>query len=164
MKAKSGFTLVEILIVVIILGILAAIVIPQFTNASTEARESALVSNLQSMRSQIELYKVQHNNDALPGAAGGASFNLCMEGYTDKNGLTVAQGTSGALGKYMEKIPTNPFSTIDTIANPTLLVRVETGTSTAGANTHHWVFNQTTGQFQADDLLSNTQGVAHKDL
>jgi len=38
MKAKSGFTLVEILIVVVILGILAAVVIPQFTEASTEAR------------------------------------------------------------------------------------------------------------------------------
>jgi len=58
MKAKSGFTLVEILIVVVILGILAAIVIPQFTDASTEAKESALKSDLQTMRSQIELYKI----------------------------------------------------------------------------------------------------------
>ena len=66
MRAKSGFTLVEILIVVVILGILAAIVIPQFTGASTEAKESSLVSNLQSIRSQIELFKIQHN-DILPG-------------------------------------------------------------------------------------------------
>src|SRR2546423_13830091 len=57
---KSGFTLVEILIVVIILGILAAIVIPQFTNASQDARKSSLTSQLQTMRSQIELYKLQH--------------------------------------------------------------------------------------------------------
>ena len=51
MKArKSGFTLVEILIVVIILGILAAIVIPQFTNASQDARNSSLLSQLQTLR------------------------------------------------------------------------------------------------------------------
>jgi general secretion pathway protein G len=161
MRAKSGFTLVEILIVVVILGILAAIVIPQFTNASTEARESALVSDLQSVRSQIELYKIQHNNDALPGA-GTATFNECMEGYTDKNGAVVAQGTAGALGKYMEKIPVNPFSTQDTVANPALLVRVDG--AAAGANTHHWRFDSTTGAFQADDALSSSEGVAHSDL
>src|SRR5207244_4007287 len=62
---RSGFTLVEILIVVIILGILAAIVIPQFTNASQDARESSLLSQLQTLRSQIELYKLQHK-DKLP--------------------------------------------------------------------------------------------------
>jgi general secretion pathway protein G len=160
MRAKSGFTLVEILIVVVILGILAAIVIPQFTNASTEARESALVSDLQSVRSQIELYKIQHNNDALPGA-GTATFVECMEGYTDKDGAVVAQGTVGALGKYMQKIPVNPFSTADAATN---LVRVETGASTAGADSHHWVYNTGTGTFQADDALSNEDGVAHSDL
>jgi general secretion pathway protein G len=161
MRAKSGFTLVEILIVVVILGILAAIVIPQFTNASTEARESALVSDLQSVRSQVELFKIQHNNDMLPGT-GSATFNQCMEGYTDKDGAVVAQGTAGALGKYMEKIPVNPFSTIDTVANPALLVR--TDGAAAGANTHHWRFDSTTGQFQADDALSDEQGVAHSSL
>src|SRR6266699_3339857 len=62
---RSGFTLVEIQIVVIILGILAAIEIPQFTNASQDARESALLSQLQTLRSQIELYKLQHF-DKLP--------------------------------------------------------------------------------------------------
>src|SRR5256714_15253863 len=62
---RTGFTLVEILIVVIILGILAAIVIPQFTNASQDARESSLLSQLQTLRSQIELYKLQHK-DKLP--------------------------------------------------------------------------------------------------
>ncbi len=62
MQAKRGFTLVEILIVVVILGILAAIVIPQFTQASTEAKTNSLCSDLQTLRSQIELYKVQHND------------------------------------------------------------------------------------------------------
>src|SRR5881392_1027324 len=62
---KGGFTLVEILIVVIILGILAAIVIPQFTSASQDARKNSLTSQLQTLRSQLELYKLQHL-DQLP--------------------------------------------------------------------------------------------------
>jgi general secretion pathway protein G len=59
-RKARGFTLVEILIVVIILGILAAIVIPQFTNASEDARRNSLTSQLQTIRSQVELYKLQH--------------------------------------------------------------------------------------------------------
>ena len=65
---RKGFTLIEILIVVIILGILAAIVIPQFTNASKEAKQSSLVTMVQSLRSQIALFKLQHN-DYLPGVS-----------------------------------------------------------------------------------------------
>jgi prepilin-type N-terminal cleavage/methylation domain-containing protein len=59
--AKRAFTLIEILIVVVILGILAAIVIPQFTDASEDAAESAARSTLQTARSQIELYKFKEN-------------------------------------------------------------------------------------------------------
>ncbi|MHC4765507.1 MAG: type IV pilin protein, partial [Planctomycetota bacterium] len=55
-RIRQGFTLIEILIVVVILGILAAIVIPQFTDASQEAAASNLRSQLQTIRSQIELY------------------------------------------------------------------------------------------------------------
>ncbi len=66
-RITRGFTLIEILIVVVILGILAAIVIPQFTNASQEAAESSVKSQLQTVRSQIELYRVR-NNGNLPGA------------------------------------------------------------------------------------------------
>ena len=140
MKAKRGFTLVEILIVVVILGILAAIVIPQFTEASTEAKMSSLCTDLQTVRSQIELYKVQHNDD-FPGD-GGATFVQALTGGTD-----IAGDVDAALpydyGPYLQKIPTNGFNDLDT-------VRLEAGASTAGANTHGWVFNTDTGAFQAD--------------
>ena len=58
-QVRHGFTLIEILIVVVILGILAAIVIPQFTDAAGEANRSNLQSQLQTIRSQIELHNVQ---------------------------------------------------------------------------------------------------------
>jgi general secretion pathway protein G len=54
---KRAFTLIEILIVVVILGILAAIVIPQFSEASDDAAESSVRSTLQTVRAQLELYK-----------------------------------------------------------------------------------------------------------
>ncbi len=57
---NRAFTLIEILIVVVILGILAAIVIPQFTDASEEAMNASVVSQLQTLRSQLELYNVQN--------------------------------------------------------------------------------------------------------
>ena len=58
---RNAFTLVELLIVVIILGILASVVIPQFSDASTDARMSSLATNLMTIRGQIDLYRLQHN-------------------------------------------------------------------------------------------------------
>lgn len=145
MRAKqSGFTLVEILIVVVILGILAAIVIPQFTEASTEAKTSSLCTDLQTMRSQIELYKIQHN-DALPDmAVAAAGGDNALTQTTDIDGVVVAVGAADSYGPYIQKIPTNQFNDLDTI-------REEAGVSTAGADTAGWVFNTDTGAFNADD-------------
>ena len=148
---KSGFTLVEILIVVVILGILAAIVIPQFTDASTEAKEARLVSDLQSMRSQIELYKIQHN-DNMPGVGtGAASFLIAMTGYTLVDGSEDPNKAPGpnVYGPYIQKIPTNPFNDDDTV----------TEDGTLGDNSGGWEFNTTTGAFHADDDLSTPDGV-----
>jgi len=137
MKAGSGFTLIEILIVVILLGILAAIVMPQFSDASTQARESSLRSDLQRMRLQIGLYKVQHNDD-LPGA-GSASFLLAMTGQTDVAG---AVGTD--YGPYVLSVPTNPFNNLATVAEVS-------GTAGVGDGATGWQFDTTSGAFQADD-------------
>jgi len=133
MKARKGFTLVEILIVVVILGILAAIVIPQFTDASTQAKTSSLTSDLQTVRSQIELYKVEHN-DALPGA-GTASFEDALTEQTDIDG---ALGSD--YGPYLQKIPTNPF-------NDSNSVEID---GTVGGGDNGWHFNSTSGAFNAD--------------
>ena len=158
MRAKSGFTLVEILIVVVILGILAAIVIPQFTEASSEAKESRLVSDLQMMRSQIELYKIQHN-DRLPGvetalgpmgSTGTATFVECMTGYTDQWGVVAAGGPgAGVYGPYMQKLPTNPFNAPVPLSNVTFNATV--GVGNPGTDLAGWNLDPASGLFQADD-------------
>ena len=49
--------------VIVILGILAAVVVPQFTNASEDANDAAVRTQLQTLRGQIELYRAQIGSD-----------------------------------------------------------------------------------------------------
>ena len=58
-----GFTLVEVLIVMMVFAIMGATVLPQFTAENHEAQEAALRQDLKLLRSQIELYKFQHNGN-----------------------------------------------------------------------------------------------------
>ena len=56
MRSKKGFTLVELMIVVLILGALAAIAIPRIMGGAETARISACSTNIDMLNSQIELY------------------------------------------------------------------------------------------------------------
>ena len=151
MKAKSGFTLVEILIVVVILGILAAIVIPQFTSASTDAKESALMSDLQAVRSQIELYKI-HHRDNLPGTDSSGDFVTAMTSSTDQLGAVGTDPNVHRYGPYMREIPINPFST--SAAGVNSVSESGTALSGQGDNSSAWHFvnaGTSSGLFQAND-------------
>ncbi len=138
MSVKRGFTLVEILIVVSILGILAAIVIPQYQSNTTEAKRACLQSNLHAVRKQIELYKIHHNG-ALPAAVGetGDDFTRRMTTATDESGAA-----GGPFGPYLERMPANVYNKFST---------VRTGDPAAGANSAGWRFDSLSGVFQADD-------------
>jgi general secretion pathway protein G len=136
-STSKGFTLVEILIVVIILGILAAIVIPQFTNASTEARESNVRSQLQTLRSQIELYKLQHKDVAPLLITGGSAEWDVFLNYTDIDGdVAAAKDATHIYGPYMNAAPVNPLSGFNKI-------------SATAVDDGGWVYNETTGTISA---------------
>ena len=59
---RGAFTLIEVLIVVIVMGIIAAVVLPRIKSTSDDAKRSTLEHNLAVLRSQIELYYFAHNN------------------------------------------------------------------------------------------------------
>ena len=130
-RIAHGFTLVEILIVVVILGILTAIVIPQFVSASENAKQSDLKTQMQAVRSQLELYKIQHNDN----------YPTLAQMFGNLTVSTDAAGnTSGTLfGPYLQKPPINPFTPGTNGAE----------LATAAASTVGWVFNATSGVFQA---------------
>ena len=143
-STRRGFTLVEILIVVIILGILAAIVIPQFTNASTEARESNVRSQLQTLRSQIELYKLQHK-DVAPALV--TSDWEAFTKYTDIDGdVSDTKTATHIYGPYMNAAPVNPLSGFPTIG-------------AAAADNGGWIYNETTGVISAQKGKTAAEGV-----
>jgi general secretion pathway protein G len=110
---RRGFTLIEILIVVIILGILAAIVIPQFTNASTSSKTSSVETTAQTLRGAVQLYYYQHN-DKLPPAA---QFWTLMTTQTDSSGAPYVAGTStsGPFGPYVQSVPANALNGATTV-------------------------------------------------
>jgi len=140
MISERGFTLVEILIVVAVLGIIAAMVVPQFSNSSTQVKNSALSTDLRKVRTQIELYKFHHKN-MLPASSGETNDDF-KQRMTEK---TDADGNSGTdYGPYMREIPMNPFNDLKT-------VRIDG--PAAGANTEGWRFDSSSGDFQADDSL-----------
>jgi general secretion pathway protein G len=135
-RVAQGFTLVEILIVVVILGILAAIVIPQFTSASEMAKKSSLESTLQTLRSQLELYQVQHTGD-YP-AADLDNGNGEWTALTEATEVDGAEGDASGneYGPYMQKPPVNPFTDASTV-------------STATASGGGWVYTAATGNIKA---------------
>lgn len=67
---RSAFTLIEIVVVIMILGIIAAIAVPRYFDTSTQATENGLRQSLAVIRDAIELYGAQHGE--LPGQSKGS--------------------------------------------------------------------------------------------
>ena len=135
-----GFTLLEVLIVVVILGILAAMTIPQFTAAADDAKLSSLQTNLGTVRGQLQLYKIQHD-ESLPTSV--ATFAAQMTTASKEDGSTAALGTSGYnYGPYLQSIPNNPYTDGDTVGS-------------GGVGTSDWYYDSVTGAFRANDTAEN---------
>lgn len=173
MTRNNGFTLVELLIVVIILAILAAIVVPQFSASTDDAKRASLQSTLAGIRSAIDLYYQQHGaypgeNDATGGAAcvagtagiGDAStaaeraeaFIDQLTKYTAANGTSCSQQNAGAysLGPYLKKptLPNDPFTGKGAaLAELTVVNTGDLAMDAAGITAGGWRYDTKTGKF-----------------
>jgi prepilin-type N-terminal cleavage/methylation domain-containing protein len=163
MKRKA-FSLVEIILVVTILGILAAIVLPSFQNHVTSAKESAVKGNLLTIRSQLEVYKLQHSG-VPPGyvdGAGAPTATFVLQ-LTATSTATGAVSTSTApvdpylYGPYLKKIPENPYNGLSTIAY------VSEGTdfsSAADGTSSGWLYKKETSEFKVNWTGTDSNGLA----
>src|SRR5262245_20995979 len=114
-KNRSAFTLVEVLIVVVIMAILAATVIPQFSDSTKEAKANTSKFNVHTLRQQIEMYKTHHDGK-VPSAT--------LVELTSKTNAAGQVGTTAThiYGPYIPEVPANPFTGQATVraatANP----------------------------------------------
>lgn len=140
---RTGFTLIEVLIVVVILAILAATILPQFSSSAQDAQESALRHDLYSLRSQIDLYKVHHAG-ATPTLTANSLPQLVAS--TNQAGTTGTAGPSFPYGPYLiNALPVNPFTGSNTVT----ATSTWPPTAASGAN-GGWLYYAATGQIAAD--------------
>jgi general secretion pathway protein G len=129
MKKKTRLSYVEAVIIASVLSVVTMTVVPKFIGASPESKTSDLIDGLQEMRSQLDLYRAQHEN-SLPPVDSFESFKTAM---TTK---------VGQYGPYVEKVPVNPFNNLNTVRFDGV---------PAGAGKAGWRVDTETGLFQADN-------------
>ena len=112
-SVARGFTLIEILIVVIILGIMAAIAVPAFTTYGRTARQASLVATVRTLRSQIMAYRIQHG-DELPDLAAASTGGNHFQPLTE---LTTYGSPPTNRGPYLLSVPTNSLTNGSVVMN-----------------------------------------------
>ncbi len=157
----SAFSMVELVIVIVILGIIAAIAIPRISSGSKNAGETALRANLATIRNGIDWYYGEHNS-TFPGSKdAGGTFGAAGSADAFTNQLTKYTKTSGAVSADLDSaFPFGPYvrgafpalpvgsnagkSNVKIVAKATPLANGDTD-ATSG-----WIYNPTTGQFIAN--------------
>lgn len=160
-----GFSLVELVIVMVILGVLAAIAIPRISFGSRNAEDATLRSSLQAMRNGIDWYYSEHGNTfPVAGSQDGVLFVNQMTLYSRADGMTSAHSdTTFPYGPYIRgkfsKLPVGRNAGKDKVhvvnnVNPLTAVPAED----AG-----WVYNSITGQIIANcaDTETGSDGIPY---
>lgn len=129
---RRGFTLVEVLIVVVIMAVLAATIIPQFTDSTKDAKESTGKFNLHALRGQLELYKAHHSG----------AYPDVLSKLTVKTNVDHTTTGTPTLGPYCHEIPDDSVTGSSAVAASAADPIAVTGT------TGGWIYNAATGEIR----------------
>ena len=125
-----GFSLIELMIIVTIIGILAAIVIPTFSNANDTAKAGALSSQINTVKKSLVLYNSDHNGQFPTNAQMITNQWQALTNSTDVDGSTAGDD----FGPYFLKPPFNAFVDSSVVA---------------ADNSAAWQYDSSTGTIQA---------------
>ncbi len=159
----SGFTLIEILMVILLLGILSSVAIPQFINFQVEAKNTATSGNLASLRGAIaNQYAQMLTRCLVPSGLYPNSLSITANNIADGNSICTSPGQVPAtdVGFISGGIPNNPWGGLSTITdcvdcNPLNDDPAVLATSCNSVNfTGGWCYNPATGAIWADSALN----------
>jgi len=167
---RKGFSLIELVIVIVILGIVAAIAIPRIGSGSRNAGESALTANLASLRNAIDWYYGEHHNtfpgtktDGLGNAADSeAAFVNQLIMYSDADGNCSAdKDVAFPFGPYIRGSFPNLSVGANSGKNTVTMLNQPAPCTSTPADGNGWVYNTNTGQIIANADEIGTNGVAY---
>ncbi len=102
---SRGFTLIEIMVVVVILGILATMVVPRVMNRPDQARRIKAENDIQAVKAALELYRLDN-------------FNYPPSDQGLQSLVTPPQGNNSPGGAYLDKVPNDPWGNPYQYLNP----------------------------------------------
>ena len=154
-RRARGFSAIEVTIVIAILGLLAAVAIPQLATRNRQDRTATLVSRLGVVRTAINRYWAQHDDFPGPGTD---DFRRQLVGQTCRSGAC-GTGVAFALGPYVQNsdLPENPITATNGLIITEAMPETPSGTSA-------WIYCRLTGEFRANTLGRTEEGVRYFDL
>lgn len=107
-RSRRGFTLVELLVVIVVLAVLAAIVLPKFVNSSRRGKESALRSDLKLLRNAVSLF--QTDTGYCPTSLDDLKATSKPAKGLDSAGAEQTISDGDWHGPYLQDVPVDPVS------------------------------------------------------